>query len=180
MFEKNLRLACLLDFYGEVLSERKQSVLSLYYNEDLSLAEIAEEIGISRQGVRELIKKAEEELLFFEEKLGLEKKFNQALNQSQKVFSLMESEGTSEALKGEMQTLVQRNMFQSLSDKLNNAFKKFRSKGKLTEADVKAGMREIKLALLEADVNFKVVKDFINTVSARAVGGDVLESLMPA
>ena len=71
-------------------------------------------------------------------------------------------------------------MFQSLSDKLNNAFKKFRSKGKLTEADVKAGMREIKLALLEADVNFKVVKDFINTVSARAVGSDVLESLVPA
>lgn len=71
-------------------------------------------------------------------------------------------------------------MFQSLSDKLNNAFKKFRSKGKLTEADVKAGMREIKLALLEADVNFKVVKDFISTVSARAVGSDVLESLVPA
>ena len=71
-------------------------------------------------------------------------------------------------------------MFQSLSDKLNNAFKKFRSKGKLTESDVKAGMREIKLALLEADVNFKVVKDFINTVSARAVGSDVLESLVPA
>ena len=71
-------------------------------------------------------------------------------------------------------------MFQSLSDKLNNAFKKFRSKGRLTEADVKAGMREIKLALLEADVNFKVVKDFINTVSARAVGSDVLESLVPA
>ena len=71
-------------------------------------------------------------------------------------------------------------MFESLGDKLNSAFKKFRSKGKLTEADVKAGMREIKLALLEADVNFKVVKDFINTVSARAVGSDVLESLVPA
>ena len=71
-------------------------------------------------------------------------------------------------------------MFQSLSEKLENAFKKFRNKGKLTEADGKAGMREIKLALLEADVNFKVVKDFINTVSARAVGSDVLESLMPA
>ena len=71
-------------------------------------------------------------------------------------------------------------MFQSLSDKLSNAFKKFRSKGKLTEADVKAGMREIKLALLEADVNFKVVKEFVNTVSARAVGSDVLESLVPA
>ena len=71
-------------------------------------------------------------------------------------------------------------MFQSLSDKLSNAFKFFKNKGKLTEADVKAGMREIKLALLEADVNFKVVKDFVNAVSARAVGSDVLESLMPA
>ena len=71
-------------------------------------------------------------------------------------------------------------MFQSLGDKLAGAFKKFRSKGKLTEADVKVGMREIKLALLEADVNFKVVKDFVNTVSARAVGSDVLESLVPA
>ncbi len=71
-------------------------------------------------------------------------------------------------------------MFQSLSEKLENAFKKFKNKGKLTEADVKAGMREIKLALLEADVNFKVVKDFINTVSERAVGAEVLESLLPA
>ena len=71
-------------------------------------------------------------------------------------------------------------MFQSLSEKLENAFKKFKSKGKLTEADVKAGMREIKLALLEADVNFKVVRDFISVVSERAVGTEVLESLLPA
>ncbi len=71
-------------------------------------------------------------------------------------------------------------MFQSLTEKLNNAFKIFRSKGKLTEADVKAGMREVKLALLEADVNFKVVKDFIKIVSERAVGSEVLESLLPA
>ena len=70
--------------------------------------------------------------------------------------------------------------FQSLSEKLNNAFKKFRNKGKLTEADVKEGMREIKLALLEADVNFKVVREFVKTVSERAVGAEVLESLMPA
>jgi len=70
--------------------------------------------------------------------------------------------------------------FQSLSEKLNNAFKKFKNKGKLTEDDVKVGMREIKLALLEADVNFKVVKDFIKTVSERAVGSEVLESLLPA
>ena len=71
-------------------------------------------------------------------------------------------------------------MFESLSDKLNNAFKKFRNKGKLTPEDVKVGMREIKLALLEADVNFKVVKSFVNTVSERAVGSEVLESLLPA
>ncbi len=71
-------------------------------------------------------------------------------------------------------------MFESLGEKLNNAFGKFRNKGKLTEADVKAGMREIKLALLEADVNFKVVRDFIKIVSERAVGAEVLESLLPA
>ncbi len=70
-------------------------------------------------------------------------------------------------------------MFQNLADKLSNAFKRFRSKGKLTEADVKEGMREIKLALLEADVSFKVVKDFIKKVTERAVGSQVLESLMP-
>ncbi len=71
-------------------------------------------------------------------------------------------------------------MFQNLSEKLANAFKKFKSKGKLTEADIKAGMREIKLALLEADVNYKVVTSFIKTVSARAVGAEVMESLLPA
>lgn len=71
-------------------------------------------------------------------------------------------------------------MFDSLSEKLNNAFKKFKNKGKLTESDVKEGMREVKLALLEADVNFKVVRDFIKKVTERAVGAEVLESLMPA
>jgi signal recognition particle protein len=70
-------------------------------------------------------------------------------------------------------------VFDNLVDKMNSAFKKFRSKGKLTEADVKEGMREIKLALLEADVNYKVVRDFIKTVTERAVGTEVLESLMP-
>ncbi|HBJ18944.1 MAG TPA: signal recognition particle protein [Clostridiales bacterium] len=70
-------------------------------------------------------------------------------------------------------------MFGSLTEKLANAFKKFRNKGKLTEADVREGMREIKLALLEADVNFKVVKEFTKTVTERAVGASVLESLLP-
>ena len=71
-------------------------------------------------------------------------------------------------------------MFQNLSDKLANAFSKFRNKGKLTEADVREGMREVKLALLEADVNFKVVREFIKKVTERAVGAEVLESLVPS
>ena len=70
--------------------------------------------------------------------------------------------------------------FESLSDKLAEAFKRLRGKGRLTEADVKEAMREVKLALLEADVNFKVVKDFVRKVTERATGADVLESLSPA
>lgn len=69
--------------------------------------------------------------------------------------------------------------FESLSDKLQNVFKRLRGKGRLTESDVKDAMREVKLALLEADVNFKVVKQFIASVTDRAVGQDVLNSLTP-
>ena len=71
-------------------------------------------------------------------------------------------------------------MFGSLTEKLTNAFRRFHNKGKLTAADVKEGMRDVKLALLEADVNFKVTKAFVNAVTERAVGAQVLESLMPA
>jgi len=70
-------------------------------------------------------------------------------------------------------------MFEGLMEKLEAAFKKMRSKGKLTPADVKEGMREIKLALLAADVNIKVVKEFINRVTERAVGAEVLENIKP-
>ena len=69
--------------------------------------------------------------------------------------------------------------FDSLSEKLQNVFKNLRGKGRLTEADVKAALKEVKLALLEADVSFKVVKQFIKAVEERAVGTDVLESLTP-
>lgn len=70
--------------------------------------------------------------------------------------------------------------FDSLADKLSAAFKKLRNKGKLTEQDVKDSMREVRLALLEADVNFKIAKEFTNKVTERAVGAEVLESLTPA
>ncbi len=69
--------------------------------------------------------------------------------------------------------------FENLSEKLQAVFKQLRGKGKLTEKDVKEAMREVKLALLEADVNFKIVKQFINKVNERAVGSEVLESLTP-
>lgn len=69
--------------------------------------------------------------------------------------------------------------FESLSDKLQNVFKNLRGKGRLSEADVKVAMKEVKMALLEADVNFKVVKQFINAVQERAIGQDVLNSLTP-
>ena len=70
--------------------------------------------------------------------------------------------------------------FESLSEKLNEAFKKLRGKGRLTENDVKEAMREVRMALLEADVSYKVVRDFTKSVTAKAVGSDVLEALNPA
>ncbi len=71
MFEKNLTVEFLLDFYGEILSPRTRNLLAAYYGDDLSLAEIAEEEHISRQGVRHILKKGEEELFFWEKQLGL-------------------------------------------------------------------------------------------------------------
>ena len=70
--------------------------------------------------------------------------------------------------------------FESLSEKLNAAFKKLRGKGRLTQADIKEAMREVRMALLEADVSYKVVKDFTKTVTERASGAEVLEALSPA
>ena len=70
--------------------------------------------------------------------------------------------------------------FDSLTEKLNSIFSKLSGKGKLTESDVKAAMREVKMALLEADVNFKVVKQFVNSVQERAVGEEVMSGLNPA
>ena len=70
--------------------------------------------------------------------------------------------------------------FESLSEKLNGIFKKLRGKGRLTQADVKEAMRQVRMVLLEADVSYKVVKDFVNTVSEKAAGQEILESLNPA
>ena len=95
MYEKNLNIGYLLDFYGDVLSERKRYVLDMYYNEDFSLAEISEEIGISRQGVRDIIKKTEEELCFFESKLGLSKKMTDLADMTDSLLAIATDTGAS-------------------------------------------------------------------------------------
>lgn len=77
---KNLEISLLYDFYGELLTEKQQEVIEFYYNQDLSLAEIAVHSGITRQGVRDCIKRAEFSLLEFERLLGLAKKFGQIRN----------------------------------------------------------------------------------------------------
>ena len=76
MFEKNMRLAYLMDFYIDLLDSHSAGILKAYYDDDLSLAEIASGEGISRQGIRHIIKKSEEQILFFEEKLGLAKRYS--------------------------------------------------------------------------------------------------------
>ncbi len=96
MFEKNLGMGYLLDFYGEVLTDRKREVLDFYYNDDLSLAEIAAELGISRQGVRDIIKKAEDELIFLEEKLHLAEKFDSAQRSIERAKRIASSLGNDE------------------------------------------------------------------------------------
>ncbi|MCL1792946.1 MAG: YlxM family DNA-binding protein [Oscillospiraceae bacterium] len=77
MFEKNYKVSYLLDFYGNILTEKQKDAIDLYYNEDLSLAEIAEHVGITRQGVRDAIKRGEEILVEMEEKLGFAEKFGE-------------------------------------------------------------------------------------------------------
>ena len=74
---KNLEISLLLDFYGDMLTEKQRDVVELYYNEDLSLSEIAAHSGITRQGIRDSIKRAESVLLDLEERLGLARKFRQ-------------------------------------------------------------------------------------------------------
>ncbi len=106
MFVKDLNIGYLLDFYGEVLTERRRDALDFYYNDDMSLSEIAEEMGISRQGVRDLVKKAEEELAFYEEKLGLAKKFADAQKHASRALELCEENAVDEAVKAEIKLLL--------------------------------------------------------------------------
>ena len=83
MFEKDYKISYLLDFYGNILTDKQKEAIDMYYNEDLSLAEIADHVGITRQGVRDAIKRGEETLFEMEEKLG----FARRIEQYHQVFS---------------------------------------------------------------------------------------------
>ena len=93
MFEKNLEIGYLLDFYGDILPERRRDIMDLYYNDDLSLAEIAEQMGITRQAVRDSIKKTEQELFFYEEKLGLRRRLTEAETRADRALALCRTAG---------------------------------------------------------------------------------------
>ena len=95
MSEKNMRYCLLLDFYGEVLTENQREMMDLYYNEDFSLSEIADEIGITRQGVRDAVRRAEETLGTLEEKLGLIARFERLRAQRAQIVSLLSDESRS-------------------------------------------------------------------------------------
>ena len=194
MKNQTYRMTMLFDFYGEILTDRQKEFFDLYYNEDLSLAEIAENYGISRQGVRDVIVRAEAAMTELEDKTGLIRRFMQMQKKVQGIedaakeirtinyrqYENPELERLTAQICEYAAALREEAMaFEGLSEKLNAAFKKLRGKGRLTEADVREGMREVRLALLEADVSYKVVKDFVAQVTERCVGADVLDSLTP-
>ncbi len=108
MFEKNLEIGYLLDFYGDILPERRRDMMDLYYNDDLSLSEIAEQFGITRQAVRDCLKKTETELFFYEEKLGLRRRFTEAERHATRALSLVDAATPADpaALRRELEALA--------------------------------------------------------------------------
>ena len=117
MFEKNMKVAYLLDFYADALDDHVAGVMKSYYEDDLSLAEIASCVGISRQGIRHLIKKGEEQLLFFEKRFGLAKRFDElssvasSLNEIyEKVKSYSDLSNEASALKNAIEIISKGNL----------------------------------------------------------------------
>lgn len=111
--DKNIEISLLFDFYGQLLSPKQREAVALYYNDDLSLSETAMEMGITRQGVRDLVKRSEAELYEYERKLGLYKRFEQVGEYAQQVRTLAQEIVHSDAQSAEVaQKII------SLTDKL--------------------------------------------------------------
>ncbi len=96
---KNLTITVLLDFYGELLTAKQADALRLYYDEDCSLSEIADDMGISRQGARDFIKRGEQQLFEFEEKLGLARRFEEITKAALKLEEFFEEQNVSDEAK---------------------------------------------------------------------------------
>ncbi|MBE6631550.1 MAG: DNA-binding protein [Ruminococcaceae bacterium] len=106
---ENLRISRLLDFYGNLLSDRQRDICQMYFNDDLSLSEISEEVGITRQGVRDSIEKGKTLLCSFEEKLGLMEKFEEMQSDVQRIMNCVRSiEGINEKESEEIYSIAQR------------------------------------------------------------------------
>ena len=178
---KKVELNWLSAFYGGLLTDKQRQVLTLHCEEDLSLTEIAQEVGISRQGVHELLTRAARKMFEMEEKLHVAARFQRVENGLEKCRTMMR-EGRyddAERMIDALIRLIRRKTmaFEGLTEKLQGALRKLSSKGKLTEDNVKEGMREVRMALLEADVNYAVAKDFIKKVTARCVGTEITGTL---
>ena len=178
--EQIIKVSQLYDFYSELLSQKQKQYLNDYFFNDLSLTEISENYEISKQAVSNNIKRTIIELEQFEEKLNLIKLNNERLFLLNEIRKLTDNEEILDYIE-QLRKLGECCMaFENLSERLQNTIAKLTGKGKVSEADVKEMMREVRLALLEADVNFKVVKDFVKKISERAVGTEVMKSLTPA
>ena len=105
MFEKNMKVAYLLDLYADVLDEHIGSVMRAYYEDDLSLAEIASDVGISRQGIRHLIKKGEERIEFLESKLRLAKMYDEFSSAADSLREVYDSLNSREGLENEAENV---------------------------------------------------------------------------
>ncbi|MDR1742108.1 MAG: signal recognition particle protein [Synergistaceae bacterium] len=170
--ERRLRVNSLYDLYSPLLTERQREVYKLRRFSDLTLAEIASEVGVTRQAVHILVRRTEERLLALEDALG----FAECVERMEDRIKELESLADAGSAKGKGARGA-RVVFESLRERLESALNKLRSKGRLSEGDVDAALREIRRSLLEADVDFRVVKDLVESIRARAVKLDVLESI---
>ena len=96
---KNLEISYLLDFYGEMLTQKQRDVMEQYYNDDLSLSEIAENFGITRQGVRDAIRRGSDELLLLEQRLALREKFAVIRSEAEKILRMTDDSSVAECAK---------------------------------------------------------------------------------
>lgn len=196
--DEKVKVSILCDLYGKLLTEKQYEFLNEYYNNDLSLSEIAENYNITRQAVRDIIKKGEKKLFEYEEKLlfmkrmlNQEKTIQQILSELTKIQKDSSDKKVAnilETIKKELSCLVQGQFekgmeifmaFEGLSSRLQEITRKLKGKARITDSDLKDMLREVKLALLEADVNYKIVKEFIANIQEKALGQDVLKSLTP-